>query len=157
MRVSAKVDYAVRAMVELAAADTTGPGHATPMKSQALASAQAIPPKFLESILADLKRGRLVASQRGADGGYWLARPPDDITVAEIIRAVEGPLADVRGVRPESLGYDEDRESLQRMWIAVRANLRSVLERVTVADLHRGKLDPAVDALADPADAWLTR
>ncbi len=104
-----------------------------------MAAAQGIPVKFLESILAELKRAGIVASQRGADGGYWLARPAAEVTVADIIRAVEGPLADVRGVRPESLDYPDDLEALQRMWVAVRANLRAVLELVpTLADLQVG-------------------
>lgn len=157
MRTTAKVDYAVRAAIELARAYPTDGGRAVPLTRQAIADAQQIPSKFLEHILADLKRSQLVGSVRGADGGYWLQRPPDEITMADIIRAAEGPLADVRGERPDALDYPEDLASLQRAWIAVRANLRAVLERVTLADLRDGKLHPDVDALADDPDAWLIR
>ena len=94
---------------------------------------------------------------RGADGGYWLNRRPDEVTVADIIRAVEGPLADVRGEPPEELAYPGDLDSLQRVWIALRSNLRAVLEHVTLADLVAGKLDPDVDRLADTPDAWERR
>ena len=149
MRVTAKVDYAVRAAIEL--------GHAPPgtaVKGEKIASAQQIPTKFLENILAELKRSSIVASQRGADGGYWLARPADRITIADIIRAIEGPLANVRGLRPEEVEFDGNAEPLQRMWVAVRASLRNVLERVTVADLVAGTLPRAVDKLADDPDAW---
>lgn len=124
------------------------------MKGRDIAAAQSIPVKFLETILADLRRGGIVTSQRGADGGYRLARPAAEVRVADIIRAAEGPLADVRGERPESLDYGLDLEALQRMWIAVRANLRAVLENVTVADLRDGALPSDVDALADDPDAW---
>ena len=154
MRTTAKVDYAVRAAVELARAQVPDGTRRVPTKGADVAKAQAIPSKFLESILAELKRSGIVASQRGSEGGYWLARPAAEVTVADIIRAVEGPLADVRGVRPDALDYEGDLEALQRMWIAVRANLRAVLERVTLADLAAGKLPPAVDDIAAVADAW---
>lgn len=157
MRITAKVDYAVRAGIELARAHPNDGSRPTPVTRQAIADAQDIPAKFLEHILADLKRSRLVGSVRGADGGYWLSRPPDQITMADIIRAAEGPLADVRGVRPDALDYPPELESLQRAWIAVRANLRAVLENVTLADLRDGKLNPEVDRLAEPADAWAHR
>jgi len=114
MRISARADYAVRAAAELAAA---GGG---PVKGEALAAAQGIPPKFLENILGDLRHARLVRSQRGAEGGYWLARPADEITVADIVRAVEGPLATVRGEPPEDVAYRGAAEPLQQVWIAVR-------------------------------------
>jgi Rrf2 family protein len=152
MRITAKVDYAVRAAIELGQAE---PG--TPVKGDRLARAQDIPIKFLENILLELRRAGLVASQRGADGGYWLARPADQITVADIIRAVEGPLAAVRGVQPQDVVYEGTAEPLQRVWVCVRAGLRRVLEHVTVADLVEGKLQPEVDALADDADAWAAR
>lgn len=152
MRVTAKVDYAVRAVIELGTAPPR-----TPMKGERVASAQGIPIKFLENILAELKRSSIVSSQRGAEGGYWLARRAEDITVADIIRAVEGPLANVRGLRPEEVGFEGSAEPLQRMWIAVRANLREVLESVTVADLVKGQLPRKVDKLADDPDAWVTR
>ncbi len=155
MRTTAKVDYGVRAAIALAGQQTVdGSGRPRPMKGQAVAEAQGIPVKFLESILADLKRAGIVGSQRGSDGGYWLARPAGDVSVADIIRAVEGPLADVRGTRPEALDYGDDLQALQRMWVAVRANLRAVLEEVTVADLRSGHLPPAVEAMAADPDAW---
>jgi Rrf2 family protein len=157
VRVTAKVDYAVRASVELARATDTDEGRPARVKGQQIATAQGIPPKFLENILADLKRSGLVGSVRGAEGGYWLSRPPDDVSVADIIRAVEGPLADVRGEPPEDLAYPDDLDSLQRVWVALRSNLRAVLEHVTLADLVAGRLDPDVDRLADPPDAWERR
>ena len=157
MRTTAKVDYAVRAGIELARAYPEDDSRPTPLTRQAIADAQEIPAKFLEHILADLKRGRLVGSVRGAEGGYWLNRPPHEITMADIIRAVEGPLADVRGERPDRLDYPADLEALQRAWVAVRANLRAVLEHVTLADLRDGALTPEIDALADPPDAWNTQ
>ena len=149
MRVSAKVDYAIRAAVELAAAPD---GHA---KGERIAQAQEIPLKFLENILGELRHAGIVRSQRGAEGGYWLARPPDEVTLAEIIRSVEGPLANVRGVRPEDVEYTGAAEPLQEVWIAVRANLRSVLESVTLADLARGDLPSEVHELTRDPDAWV--
>ena len=149
MRVSAKVDYALRACAELAAA---GDG---PVKGDRLAQAQQIPLKFLENILLDLKHAGLVQSQRGAEGGYWLARPPEDIRLAEIIRAVEGPIANVRGLRPEQVEYEGSAAPLRDVWIAVRANLRAVLEVVTLADLAAGRLPDEVAAIASDPDAWL--
>jgi len=157
MRTTAKVDYAVRAAVELARAYPTDGGRPVPVTRQTIADAQEIPAKFLEHILADLKRSRLVGSVRGAEGGYWLHRPPEQITMADIIRAAEGPLADVRGERPDALSYPDDLAVLQRAWIAVRANLRAVLEHVTLADLRDGRLQPEVEALAATDDAWLIR
>ena len=157
MRITAKVDYAVRAAIELARAYPADGGRPAPITRHAIAIAQDIPSKFLEHILADLKRSQIVGSVRGADGGYWLHRPPTEVTVADIIRAAEGPLADVRGERPDSLDYPDELAALQRTWIAVRANLRAVLEHVTLADLRDGELPEAVDQLADPVDAWATR
>jgi len=154
VRTTAKVDYAVRAALELARAQGPTGARGRPVKGHDIAAAQSIPGKFLETILGELKRSGIVASQRGAEGGYWLARPATEVRVADIIRAVEGPLADVRGERPESLDYGDDLEALQRMWIAVRANLRAVLEHVTVAHLRDGTLPGDVDALADNPDAW---
>jgi Rrf2 family protein len=147
--VTAKVDYTVRAAIELAEADRNNP-----LKGERIAREQGIPIKYLENILGELKRSGLVGSQRGAEGGYWLARPADKVTVAELIRAVEGPLANVRGLRPEEVEFEGKAMPLQRMWVSVRASLRSVLEAVTVADLVSGKLPPEVDALADDPDAW---
>jgi Rrf2 family protein len=149
MRITAKVDYAVRAAVELAPADRSAP-----LKGDRIAAAQDIPMKFLENILSELRRAGIVGSRRGADGGYWLARPPAKITIADLIRAVEGPLANVQGVRPEALDYTGSAEPLQRMWVCLRASLRGVLEQVTVADVVAGKLPAKVDRLADDPDAW---
>jgi Rrf2 family protein len=152
MRITAKVDYAVRAAIELAGADRNAP-----LKGDRIATAQGIPMKFLENILSELRRTGIVGSRRGADGGYWLARPAKDITVADIIRAVEGPLANVQGVRPEDLVFEGSAKPLQRMWVSVRASLRSVLEHVTVADLVAGTLPAKIDKLADDPDAWSPR
>jgi Rrf2 family protein len=148
VRVSAKADYAIRAMIELAAA---GDG---PVKGDRLAQAQEIPIKFLENILVDLRRAGLVSSQRGAEGGYWLARPAEEINLADVIRAVDGPLASVRGRRSEQLEYAGSAEPLREVWIAVRASLRRVLEAVTLADVARGELPAVVDALTTDDDAW---
>jgi len=149
VRVSAKADYAVRAAVELAAA-----GAGAPVKGERIAQAQSIPPNFLENILADLRNAGIVGSRRGAEGGYWLARPPDEITLADVIRAVDGPLANVRGVRSEQVRYDGSAERLRDVWVAVRAALRNVLERVTLADVARGELPRPVAELAADPDAW---
>ena len=149
MRVSAKVDYALRACAELAGA---GEGR---VKGDRLAQAQEIPLKFLENILLDLKHAGLVQSQRGADGGYWLSLPPEEITLADVIRAVEGPIANVRGMPPQEVEYNGPAAPLQQVWIAVRANLRTVLEAVTLADLAAGHLPDEVAAIAADPDAWL--
>jgi Rrf2 family protein len=149
MRVSAKVDYALRACAELAAA---GEG---PVKGERLAQAQEIPLKFLENILLDLKHAGLVQSQRGADGGYWLSLPPEEISLADVIRAVEGPIANVRGLRAEKVEYRGPAAPLREVWVAVRANLRSVLETVTLADLAGDRLPDEVAAIAADPEAWL--
>jgi Rrf2 family protein len=151
MRVSAKADYAVRAAVELAVA---GEG---PIKGERIAQAQDIPLKFLENILLELRHAGLVRSQRGAEGGYWLARPPEEITLAEVIRVVEGPIANVRGEGPQDVDYTGSAARLKEVWIAVRANLRSVLEAVTVADVAHGELPPEVEELVRDPDAWAAR
>jgi Rrf2 family protein len=148
VRVSAKADYALRAVIELAAA---GEG---PVKGERIAQAQEIPLKFLENILGDLRHAGIVRSQRGVEGGYWLARPADEITVAEVVRAVEGPIANVRGVGPEQVEYAGSAARLRDVWIAVRANLRAVLEHVTIADVARGELPASVAELAANPDAW---
>ncbi len=129
MRVSAKVDYALRAMTELAVA--------TPslMTAEQLATAQKIPPKFLESILAQLRNGGLIASQRGAVGGYRLAKPPEEISIADVIRELEGPIATVRGVRPDELEYAGAANGLRDIWLELRSQMRGVLEQTTLADL----------------------
>ena len=149
MRVSAKADYAIRAMVELAAA---GDG---PVKADRISQTQGIPVKFLENIMSDLRNAGLVRSQRGADGGYWLARSPEEINLAQVIRAVDGPLASVRGHRSEEVAYEGSAEALRDVWIAVRASLRRVLEAVTLADVARGELPAEVTDLIADAEAWL--
>ncbi len=151
MRISAKADYAVRAAVELAAA---GDG---PVKGERIAAAQSIPVNFLENILGELRASGLVRSQRGPEGGYWLTRDPAEITVADVMRAVEGPLATVRGDRPEDLAYNGAAAPLQRVWIALRTNLRGVLEHVTLADIAGDRLPGDIDALARDPDSWVTR
>jgi Rrf2 family protein len=148
MRVSAKVDYALRAVIELAASPDG------PVKGERIAQAQEIPLKFLENILGDLRHAGIVRSQRGVEGGYWLARPAGEITVAEVVRAVEGPIANVRGMGPEQVEYAGSSARLRDVWIAVRANLRAVLEHVTIADVARGELPAAVEELAANPDAW---
>src|SRR5687767_9306315 len=134
MRVSAKVDYAIRALAELAAAQLAA-GSAGPVKGERLAEAQAIPLKFLENILTELRRAELVASQRGVEGGYRLARPAAEISLADVIRAVEGPIATVRGSRPEAVAYTGAAAGLGEIWIELRASMRGVLEETSLADL----------------------
>src|SRR5262245_8147049 len=153
MRVSAKADYAVRAAAELAAAQK----EESPVKGERLADAQDIPLQFLEHILLELKHHGIVRARRGAKGGYWLARPADEVTVAEIVRAVEGPIANVQSQPPEAIEYRGSAEHLQEVWIAVRASLRSVLEHVTLADLVSGELPTEVRSLAAEPDAWAPR
>jgi Rrf2 family protein len=148
MQISARTDYAIRALAELA---SSGPG---PVKSERLAQAQQIPAKFLENILSELRHANLLLSQRGADGGYWLARPANEITLADIIRAVDGPLANVRGQRPETVNYEGSAARLSEVWIAVRASLRAVLENVTLADLVQGPLPASVVELATQPESW---
>jgi Rrf2 family protein len=151
VHITARVDYAVRTLLELAAA---GEG---PAKAEGLAKAQQIPHKFLEAVLADLRRGGLVNSRRGPEGGYWLARPASEISIADVIRTVEGPLASVRGDRPEDVVYAGPAERLRDVWIAVRVNLRAVLEEVTLADIVADELPGFVrDLIADPG-AWTRR
>ncbi len=152
MQVSAKTDYALRAAAELARAAEEGAG---PIKGEWISEAQSIPKKFMENILHDMKRAGIVRTRRGASGGYWLARPAEEISMAEVIRVVEGPLANVRGEWPEEVAYTGAAESLQQVWIAVRANLRAVLESVTLADLVDGSLPPAVTELTRDPEAWV--
>jgi Rrf2 family protein len=151
MRVSAKADYAVRAAAELAAAAEG------PVKGEKLAESQDIPLQFLEHILLEMKHAGIVRARRGAKGGYWLARPADDVTVADVIRAVEGPIANVQSAPPESITYRGHAEHLAEVWIAVRASLRGVLEQVTLADLVSGELPPVVEHLSGSPDAWAAR
>lgn len=149
MRISARADYAVRAALELAAAvgDSS-------LKAEAIASAQGIPHKFLEGILGDLRRGGLVVSRRGGNGGYRLARPADTIAIADVIRVVDGPLVSVRGVRPPELSYGGPAESLLPLWIAVRANVRKILGEVTLAQVAAAKLPDEVLSLSEDPGAW---
>jgi Rrf2 family protein len=143
------VDYAVRAMVELAVRSPSR--QSPPTKGELLGRSQHIPTKYLESLLAELRRAGLVASRRGAEGGYWLGRPPGRISVADVIRAVEGPLADVRGEAPEDLEYLGAARPLEQVWLATRVALRRVLEEVSLADLLAGDLPAEVrELLADP-------
>jgi Rrf2 family protein len=152
VRISAKADYAVRAAAELAAANQHGP-----MKAEQIAAAQGIPLNFLLNILSELRRANIVQSHRGAGGGFHLAQDPAEITVADVIRAVEGPLANVHESRPDQLEYPGPAAGLREVWIAVRANLRAVLESVTLADLAKGSLPRRVKSLvADPA-SWISR
>jgi Rrf2 family protein len=152
MHVTAKADYAVRAVIELA--DSR---QGARRKVDDLAQAQGIPVSFLENILTQLRSSGIVRSQRGPEGGYWLAHPASEINLAQVIRAVEGPLVGIRGQRPEEVSYDGAAESLQQVWIALRANLRKVLERVTVEQVAKGKLPADVVALTRDEQAWQAR
>jgi Rrf2 family protein len=151
VQVNAKVDYALRALSELANA------HPGPMKAEAISRAQGIPPKFLENILLELRHAGIVLSQRGAEGGYRLGQPANEITLADVIRVVDGPLANVRGLRPESLEYIGPATALLQVWIALRANMRAVLETITLEDLITGELPEAIVALTKDPDAWSRR
>ena len=151
MRVSAKTDYAIRAALELAAAED-----GKPVKGERIANAQSIPLRFLENILMQLRHAGLVESRRGADGGYRLAKPAADVTLADVIRAIDGPLAGVSGARPETLGFEGVAEPMRDVWIAVRAALRGVLEQVTLADVVGGALPSHVRELLADEDAWLS-
>lgn len=148
MHVSAKADYAVRAAVHLASVSEG------PTTAESIAAAQGISPKFLEAILGTLRAAGLVRSQRGAHGGYWLSRPADAITVADVLRAVDGPLASVRGQRPEEVAYSGTAEPLAQVWIAVRASAREVLEHVTLADVATGRLPAAVTDRTGRPESW---
>ena len=152
MRVTAKVDYAVRAMVELADATED-----SPVKGERISAAQEIPLRFLENILTELRYDGLVRSRRGADGGYWSAQPPDEVTIAEVIRAVEGPLASVRGEPPDEVTFPGDAKPLQEVWIALRANMRDVLESVTIADVASARLSDPIRAIVSDPGAWEAR
>jgi Rrf2 family protein len=150
VRVSAKTDYALRAALELAAAPDE-----KPVKGERIATSQAIPLRFLENILMQLRHAGLVESRRGADGGYRLARPAGEVTLADVIRAIDGPLAGVSGARPETLDFTGVAEPMRDVWIAVRASLRGVLEGVTLADVVAGGLPQHVRALVADEDAWV--
>lgn len=152
MKVSASLDYALRAMVELAAST---PGQ--PVKADEIAERQQIPARFLAQLLAELRKAKLVASGRGYVGGYWLAVPAAQITVADVTRVIDGPLAAVHGLAPELFGAPGVAAPTRELWIALRVALRSVLEKVTIADLAAGTLPPSVAALLDDPDAWVRR
>ncbi|NHA66967.1 RrF2 family transcriptional regulator [Phycicoccus flavus] len=152
MDISARTDYAVRAMLALAAAEGEGP-----VSVDALARAQGLPGKFLEAVVADLRVAGLVQSRRGAHGGYALARPAAEIVVGEVFRAVSGPLAEVRGLRPQDTSYTGVAEHLPALWVAVRSSLRDVLDRTTLADLLAGDLPAHVRDLLEQPEAWVNR
>ena len=152
MRISAKADYAVRAAAELAAR-----AGGDPVKGERLADAQGIPLQFLEHILLELKHAGLIQARRGARGGYWLAAPPEEIAIADVIRAVEGPLANIHEHAPEDLHYEDAAEKLRDIWVAVRAALRSVLENVTLADLVAKQLPWRIEAILNDPEAWQKR
>jgi Rrf2 family protein len=153
VRISAKTDYAIRATVEMAAASDGG----RLVKAEAVADAQRIPLRFLLGILNELRHAGIVDSRRGAEGGYRLARPADGIAIADIIRAIDGPLANVAGTRPEALELTGSAAPLRDVWVSVRSSLRAVLEHVTVADVVAGSLPPEVVELTEDEDAWTPR
>jgi len=148
--VSARSDYALRALVTLAA-------EGRPLTAEELARLQELPVSYLESILLDLRRAGIVASRRGRDAGYRFARDPGEVTPADVMRALEGPLAEVRGLRPEATEYKGAATALQPLWIALRASIRATLERVTIAQLARGELPDSLAALVSDPDAWIPR
>lgn len=152
MRISHKVDYGVRAVVAIARTELTTPG--VPVRREAVAEAEAIPPSFFPDILRALRLGGVLRSTRGPEGGWNLGRPADEITVADVIRALEGPLASVRGIRPHELPDHGGAEPFTSLWVAVRVSLRSVLDRVTIADLAVGDLPPHVHDLLRAPGAW---
>lgn len=150
MYISARSDYALRALVTLGAARK-------PMTAEELATSQELPVNYLEAILLDLRRGGLVASRRGPEAGYRFLRPPEELTPADVMRVLEGPLAEVRGLRPEAIVYKEPAEPLQELWVALRASIRRVLEGVTIAQLAQGRLPRELSRLLSDPDAWLPR
>jgi Rrf2 family protein len=155
MRISHKVDYGVRVVVAIARNEQVSPG--VPVKRDVLAAQEQVPPAFLHDILRALRNGGLLRSTRGAEGGWNLAHPPGEITVADVIRDLEGPLASVRGIRPHELADHGVEEPFVSLWVAVRAALRSVLDVVTIADLLAGSLPPDVARLLEHPEAWSTR
>lgn len=152
MYISAKVDYAIRVLLALAAAP-----EGTAIRGEALARSQGLPVKFVENTLVELRRAGVITSRRGAAGGYQLALAPEEVPLADIFRILEGPLAEVRGERPEDAVYEGPAEHLREVWVAVRAALRSVLETVTLADVLEGSFPPSVAALVAAPDAWERR
>lgn len=151
MQISARGDYAVRATLELAVA------YPCTLSAQALADAQGLPRKFLEAVLADLRRSGVVHAVRGAEGGYVLSRPPKEVTIGQVLRAVDGPLAGVRGHRPEQTSYTGTAVHLPTLWVAVRAAVRSVVDEVSLADLASGDLPSRIHELTQGPDAWQPR
>ena len=152
MRITAKADYAVRAALELAASP-----EGEPVKGEKLAESQGIPLQFLEHILLELKHARLIRAKRGYKGGYWLDRPAEEISIADVIRAVEGPLANIHESAPEDLHYEGPAERLRDVWVAVRANLRGILEEASLAEVSQGKLPWRIDAILNDPEAWIKR
>lgn len=152
MTVAAKADYAVRAMIELA-----GGTEESPVAAERVAIDQEIPLRFLDTILTELRYAGLVRGSTGAEGGYWLARPPEDLTLAEIIREVDGPLGSVHGQPPDELTFLGNAKPLQEVWIALRANMREVLESVTIADLVSGQLPEPIGRIVSDPDVWQPR
>jgi Rrf2 family protein len=150
VQVNARIDYAVRAMVQIAATDGA-------VSRGEIATAQAIPAKFLEAILLRLRQGGLLVAHRGTTGGYALARSADRITIADVVRVVDGPLAAVRGLPPEDTRYPAPAERLRDVWVALRASMRQVLEATTIADLLAGALPPDVQRLLEPEESWTRR
>ncbi|HEY7930971.1 MAG TPA: Rrf2 family transcriptional regulator [Acidimicrobiales bacterium] len=150
MQIPAKAEYAIRALLTLAASDGS-------VSAEHLAQEQDLPAKFLGAIMSDLRRGGVVTSQRGPEGGFRLAKDPDEIVIADILRVVSGPMAGVRGMRPETLNYGGEATHLRDVWVAVRAALREVLEHVTLGQVLRGDLPLAVTRFTDDPDAWITR
>ena len=150
VQIPAKAEYAIRALLTLAASDAS-------VSAEHLAHEQDLPAKFLGAILSDLRRGGLVTSQRGPEGGFRLAKDPDTVMIADVLRVVSGPMAGVRGMRPETLVYEGPAEHLREVWVAVRAALREVLEHVTLGQVLRGELPTAVTRFTDDPDAWITR
>ncbi|CAN5772622.1 Rrf2 family transcriptional regulator [soil metagenome] len=149
MRVSAKSDYALRALIEIARR-----GDGAPVSAEEIGRLQEIPHGFLQAILADLRRADIAMSQRGQAGGWRMGRPPTDVTVADVIRAVDGPLVSVYGLRPEAVSYNTSADTLQQVWIAARSSLRGVFEAVTIEHLARGSLPADVERLTTDTDAW---
>ncbi len=149
MRVSAKSDYALRALIEIARR-----ADGSPVSAEEIGRLQEIPHGFLQTILADLRRADVVMSQRGQAGGWRMGRLPADVTVADVIRAVDGPLVSVYGLRPEAVSYNSSAELLQQVWVAARSSLRDVFEQVTIEHLAQGSLPDAVERLTTGPDAW---
>lgn len=155
MHVSAKADYGMRAALELAMAYAENPRRL--VKGEEIATAQAIPMKFLEGILRQMRQAGIVASQRGAEGGYRLDRDPRTVTIADVVRALDGPLAAVRGERPEALDYVGAAEHLRDVWIAVRSSMRHVLETLTLADVAEGSMPDSIRTMLEEPGAWQRR